>query len=730
MHSKTLKGLLAAGVSLFSFNVAVAQEAPKSASPPRAATVDELVVTAQRRSERYVDVPTSVSVVTAAQLATSGVSSSRDLRLLTPGLNITLQGTFIQPTIRGVGTSVTGTGADPNVAVYVDGVYQASQGSTLFDFNNIEQIETLKGPQGSLYGRNATGGAIVVTTKAPSLTEMSGNAEASYGRFHEVRASGYVNIPVSDQLAVSVAAYGRKNDGYVKNVFLNEDAAITKTSGVRARVLFQPSDSLRFILTGAHTNQSDTTAYSYSPLNGNTPQAGSLGQALGRAHETRKIALDTRPYNKLEMNSANLNGQWTGAWGTLTSISSYTDVEFPFWTDLDGTERRVQSFRAIPQTQRTETQEFIYASPDTGRFSWIGGLYYYHDRSHTQAQVFVGGNPLPFPPLRPDVHVTATAYAAYAEGTFDLTDRLHLTAGGRYSSEKKHAENNDGPGGVLMLDATKTFNAFTPHVALRYDVTSQSSAYASYSQGFKSGLFDGAATGTCTTIANPTCPFKGVPVKPEKVRAYEAGYKYNAGGTVFSTAVYYSQYKNIQINALNAQNLQVLYNAAAGEIYGADAELTIDLTENLNLHVGGAYTHAEYTKFPLGQNFVPLPAGGNAQVTGDDAGNHLIRSPEFTAFASGTYTQPLPVGSLRSTLTVSYSDSFFWQVDNRLKQPSFTIVNAQVSWISPSERWKVTVFGDNLTDERTEIYVREATVGDFASYSKPRSYGIGLAVNF
>ena len=725
-NSQFVLGLMATAASTLLPGVVLAQTA---ATAPNA--LEEVVVTAQRRSERYVDVPASVSVVTAQQLASSGVEGSRELRLLTPGLNITQQGTYVQPTIRGVGTTVTGTGADPNVAIYVDGVYISSQGSALFDFNNIEQIETLKGPQGTLYGRNATGGAIVVTTKAPSLTERSGNAEVGYGSFNEWRLSGYVNLPINDKLAVNLAAYRRDNDGYTNNVALNnEDSSFTRSSGVRLRVLVQPVDDLRVILSAAHIDQSDNTAYSYAPLNNNTPQRTSVAAEIGRNKDYKHIALNTRPSNKLDYTAVHLNVDWTNTWGTLTSISSYADTRYPFYTDLDGTERNIQSFRAEPQTQRTTTQELIYTSPHMGRFSWIGGLYYYHDDSHTSVQVSVGGNALPFPPFRPDVNVTANAYAAYAEGTFDITNQLHLTAGGRYSSEKKHALNRDGPGGVLMLDAERTWDSFTPHVALRYDITSQSSAYANYSEGFKSGLFDGGATGTCTTVTNPTCPFKGVPVQPEKVRSYEAGYKYNAGRNIISAAAYFTQYKNIQINALNALNQQVLYNAAAGEIYGAEAEYSGQITTDLSLHAGMAYTHTEYTNFPLGQNFVPLPAGGNQQVTADDSGNKLIRSPEFTAFASATYRHDLPVGSVESNLTVSYSDSYFWHVDNRLKQPSFTIVNAQISWLSPGDRWKVTLFGDNLSNEHTELYVREAVVGDFASYSKPRSYGVSVAVHF
>ena len=706
-----------------------ATQSPPGNQPP---TVQEIVVTSQRRAERFVEVPASVSVVTATELTASGVTGTRQLRLLTPGLNITQQGLYTQPTIRGVGTTVTGPGADPNVAIYVDGVYQANQGAALFEFNNIEQIETLKGPQGSLYGRNATGGAIVVTTKSPSLQRASGSLDVSYGRFNEVRASAYGNLPLTDKLAANIAVYDVYNDGYTRNVALNDKhSSYTRGFGFRGKLLWQPADNLRFVLTGARIHQSDNTAFSYEPFQGNTPQKGTKAAYFG-LYDHSHIALNTEPSAKADTTALSLNADWSGAWGKLTSITSWASIDTPFVTDLDGTEVNFQSFVSNPQTDKTITQEFVYASPKYDRFSWIGGLYYYSDQAESVVHISVFGTPLPFPPFRPDARQDTEAYAAYAEGTLDILHNLHLTAGGRYSSEEKHATNHDGVGGVLMLDARHTWTAFTPHIALRYDITADSSAYLNYSEGFKSGLFDAGNTGACTKAAfgTPACPSAGVPVQPEKVRAYEGGLKYNMGSTVLSAAAYYNKYKNIQINALNALNQQVLYNAAAAEIYGFDFEVSKRLVENLTVHAGGAYTHSKYTKFPLGQNFTPLPGGGNAQVTADDAGHQLVRSPDFTTFVTASYDHDLPTGSMDASATVSYSDSYFWNVDNRLKQPAFTIVNARFSWLSPDRHWTVSVFGDNLTDERTMVYVREAVVGDLVSWSKPRSFGVGVGVSF
>lgn len=698
-----------------------------------AASGGEIVVTAQRRSERYVEVPASVSVTTAEQLNDSGITNSHELRLLTPGLNVTQQGLYTQPTIRGVGTSVTGPGADPNVAIYVDGVYQPNQGAALFDFANIERVETLKGPQGTLYGRNATGGALVVTTRAPSLDAQSGRFEASYGSFNESVVSAYYNLPISDTFAMNFALYNRQNDGYTDNVITGEDSSVSEALNVRVRALIQPTENLRFLLTASHTDSFDSTAFSYTPINNNAIGGAATQAAQFGLNDREHIALNTSPSAEVNAWAFNLNTELTGSWGTLTSITSFATVDTPFSTDLDGTENDIQSFFVNPQEAETYSQELIYTSPQMGAFSWLGGILYIHDKALSDVQVCLGTTCPPSPPLAPYASQETSASAIFAEGTIDLTPDWHLTLGGRYSLEEKDAQNrNATPDGPLMLDAHDEWEAFTPRLALRYDLTDNSSAYVSYSEGFKSGLFDAGATGACNaaTLGTAACPSPGTPVEPEEVRAYEVGYRYSARGTTLSLAAFFNEYENIQINALNASNLQVLYNAAAGEISGAEAEFSTSFNANWSLRSGVAYTHAEYTDFPAGQNFVPVGTGGNAQVLGDNSGNQMIRSPEWTAFGALTYTQPLSVGSLESTLTAAYTDSYFWHVDNRLEQPAYTMINANLTWYAPGDRWHVRLFGDNLSDEEVQLYVREATVGDFASYGKPRSWGIAIGAQF
>lgn len=683
-------------------------------------TGDEVVVTAQRRSERLVDVPISISVQSAEELDLAGVSGTDELELVTTGLNFVQQGSFVQATVRGVGTTVTGTGADPNVAIYVDGVYQPNMTGALFEFNNIDQIQVLKGPQGTLYGRNATGGAIVVTTKSPDLEDFNASFSASYGSFNERKVQGYMNIPLGEHLAFNIAALGRKNDGYTQNVARGgEDTSTNDTLGIRAKLLFEPDDHFRAVLSGNYINQSDNAAFAYVPTASSSFPA-TVGAGFGRNYDD-KVSLNSAPTSKIRGSSVSLQADWNYDWGTLTSITSYADLIYPFSTDLDGTELNFQSFNAVPQNQNTTTQEFIFTSPDTGRFSWIGGVYVYEDDQLTWAKVFVNGG------LAANLYANqeTSAYAVYAEGTFDITERLHITAGARYSSEEKHATLNIGPGGPTALNQTHRWDDVTPRLALRYEVDDHSSAYISYTEGFKSGLYNAGSAST-------------TPVEPETVSAYEVGYRYASGGTLFSAAAFFSNNKNIQANAFTPGNIQILLNAAEGEIYGAEANLKYEFNENWSINSGAAYTHAEYKDYPgavfysaNGAAPCPLaPTVGLCQISRNAAGNEMVRSPQITAFANVNYVRPVSYGEVVASATVSYSDSYFWDPQNTFTEPSATTINARLGWNAPGEVWKLAVYGDNLSDERTTLFARRATVGDFRSFARPRSFGVSIQRDF
>lgn len=730
-------GLLS-GAACLTPALANAQSAnPQAASQPSATESGDIIVTAQRRAERLVDVPIAISVVSADQLKASGVSNSRDLKLVTPGLNFSTLGAYVQPTIRGIGTSVVGTGASANVASYVDGVYQPNQVAGLFDFNNIEQIQVLKGPQGTLYGRNATGGAIVVSTRMPSLTKASASAEVGYGSFNEWTVSGYANLPLGDELAANFAVFDRTNDGYTENVTTRMRVSRTDSFGVRGRLLFQPHDDLRFIVTGSHVRQHDNTATSYGPFQGNASITGTLAAQLGLSNDHDKVAIFNQPDTLVNADAVSLNSELRGEWGSLTSVTSWARVSAPFIQDQFGIEQNIQSLVLNPSVEQTVTQEITFTSRKMGAFSMIVGLAYFRDVASSAYVICVGANCASTSwPLAQASRQVTNAYAGYAEGTLDLSDRFHLTLGGRYTHEERQAQTRATVSGPLLLNGNKSWGSFTPRAALRYDITPHSSAYIAYTQGFKSGLFDNGnpsdGTLTCSTGLQPQCPSPGVPVNPEKVRSYEAGFKYNRGGLIFSTSAYLYDYSEIQLSSRNIFSGTIaLYNAAKARIYGFEAEGSARLNQNWTIRGGATYTHARFTSFPNARDYTPLPANnGNASIVFDASGKRLIRTPDYTLFGSVNYSQPLPVGRLDSNVTVSHSGRFFWDPSNRLQQPAFTIVNAKATWVSPEDKYHISAFVNNLTDVRQMLYVRSGTNGDLVSYAPPRTWGVSIGVDF
>lgn len=714
MHNKAAVwgGLMvASGLCLPLSNHAYAQQGGSLA-------LEEVVVTAQRRVEMVTDVPIAMTVVSGEDLARAGIDSSRELGLVVPGLHLTEQGSFAQPKIRGVGTSIVGPGADGNVAIYVDGVYQPSQSAALFDFVDVASIEVLKGPQGSLYGRNATGGAIVVSTAPPSFN-VEGSLGVTYARFDESRISAYVTGPLTETVAASIAFMRRSDEGYTKNVVSGKQTSRVSTTSVRGKVLWEPTDDLSATLSARFIDQEDNVALSYAPINGINIAGDTVASALGQS-DTSKISLDFDPVAEVEGGGLTLNLDYETAWGgTLTSITSYSSLNQPFGTDVDGTEVPILGISSTFD-QETWIQELIYATDLADWATLTTGATYYYDESSTVGDQYVGGM------ARPQLigSVDTTAYAVYGEVTVNATDRIALIFGGRYSEEKKEALGRVGAGTAPVVDDSETWYAFTPRASVRYDINQDSSVYFTYSEGFKSGIYN--ITGMDST-----------PVEPEEIKSYEIGYKLNAGRVQLSTSVFYYDYTDIQVYAIDNSSVGAgvsrISNAASAKIQGVDGEFTARLTEEWLLKGGFAYTDTEYEDYVNALVYTPAPGNrGNIGVFRDVSGNELERTPKFTSFATLAYSAPIATGTVGAAITASYNSGYYWDAGNydRLEQDAFTVVNAEVSWTSPSDKYTVTLFGTNLLDEEYYAFVRTSQFGDTASYSRPWSAGVSLDMTF
>jgi iron complex outermembrane receptor protein len=691
---------------------AFAQDATPAVAEEAVQEDGEIVVTAQRREQRLSEVPISITAITGEQLTESGVVSSTDLATVTPGLQYPISGAFAQPTIRGIGTTVTSAGSDPNVALYVDGVYQPSQAANIFNFNNIERIEVLKGPQGTLYGRNATGGAINVTTALPSLTDVKAKLGASYGSFDEVRLNAYVSVPLGGVAALSVAGLYTDDNGYARDILRNVNLANYDERAIRGKLLVQPSDSFQLILAGDWSRKYDSTGYSLKPLNGNTAQNVTI------APDPYDLKLNFSPYSTTESKGGSATLKLDAGDYTLSSITALRRVDAFFKPDLDRTEINASSTEFATR-QRTFTQEFNVASGDIGAFSFVAGAFYYKDRAdHFNFRT----NNVPGVTGRID----SEALAGYAEGTLEF-GQLSVVGGIRYSTEQREYTASRPTGTPLAINAKVRYDAWTPRVSLRYDLGGGTNVYASYNNGFKSGTYNISG-------------FSTVPVRPEEVDAYEVGVKHYSGGMTINAAGFLYNYSDIQVQAIQvATGLTALTNAAKARIYGAELEFNAPVGGGFGVNAGLAYTHGEYTSFPGALITTPRTTGcgvnpnrpcGNTQGPGDASGNVMVRTPELTLNLTGNYEGNVAGGTFRASLTGSYNSGFFWDVGNRVEQPKHLLVNGRLSWGPESGLWRVSLWGRNLTDKRYHLYATDTTQADAVSWARPRSVGVALDLDF
>jgi len=693
---------------------------PSQAADPGA--IEEVVVTAQKRSQRLEDVPISIISLNPEQLEQSGVKNIAQLGEVTPGMLITRSGAQAAPVIRGISSTQSGPGADSPNATYIDGFYQPSKTSNVFDFNNIKSIEVLKGPQGTLFGRNATGGAILIQTLDPSFSPKQ-EVGVSYGRFNDVRANAYISRGLNNNVATDLSVYYRKSDGYLKDFITGKPTAKVEQLNVRSKTTVQASEALKFTLTLEHGDISDGTTLIY-------PVANGTGAVLypGLAHATQPYTTSSwvPTIYDITSNAIYLKAVADVGLGTLTSYTGYRDQKDHFDGELGG--YPALNVRGVfDNPEKVFTQEINLNSKEGGRFSWVTGLFYLYDSANYEnytANVRSG----PFTVTQTqDAVVKTNAWAAFFDGTYKLTDPLSLSLGGRYGSEKKAFDYRSTlrfsppavPPSAPVAIADKTWDSFTPRAVLNYKLAARTNLYGSYSKGFRSGSFNSSAAST-------------KPVDPEKVTAYEVGFKTAARGMRFDTSIYKYDYTNLQVSRLNFDTGvgAILVNAAKAEIYGADAQLSGNLTERFTYNLGAAYTHARYVSFPGAQDYIVNNAGILAQVFVDASGNHLPRTPELSYNLGGEYRQPVGFGTVSFGGNASYRSKMYFSPNERLQQDGYMLVNARVSLSNAAESWKVSFYGTNILNKTYILQTSAGSYGDSRVYGEPRTYGVSANFKF
>jgi iron complex outermembrane receptor protein len=651
----------------------------------------------------------SVAVLPQQTLSNLGVNSVRDLAAVTTGLQVNNSGSYPQPAIRGI-TTINAGAYENNVALFVDGLYQYTAQVLNMDLPNVQNIQVLKGPQGTLYGRNATGGAILIDTIDPG-DAWRGNAEVTYGRFDDTRARGYVAGPLSSTIGVSLAGTHRETDGYYKKASRTTPGEFDghtfglKQDSLRAKLKADLTGAFRVTLGYNYMRASDPRGVFFtatenvaSPYTGaNATRPTGLGEVAGDA-----FALDLKQHEgslKLELD--------TGI-GTLRSVTGYTHGKLRTTYDADGTYNAGSySDSIIHDKTWQESVDFSVNAIDNLDLI-VGGNYYHittrYDPDYANVAYLAPTGSLPGTPLGDYRKLqeiffwrTKEAWAAFVDATFHATDRLSINVGGRYSKETQDvaAEKHSfctvtagctvsgaliPLGGITATPYTRASSAqgsrykkFTPRVSIRYELAPRTNIYASYSQGFRAGEWN-----SVPPIDGNIALWKTLgQIGQESVDAFEIGFKTANSRMRFDVAGFYYDYNDLQLSYTTfvpPTNTAVvsLQSVPKAKVYGIEASLDYEVVENFNVRAGATWLHARYgdgaifvgssvNKAGTGYNTNsdPLKVLPNqSAVAMDISGMQMARAPDFTAFLGFDYLIPQGDGGIRIAANAKYTDSY------------------------------------------------------------------------
>ena len=683
-----------------------------------ASAFGDIVVTATRREARLQDVPVAVTAITGAGLAAADVSTLRTLTQVVPGFIGSRNMGVFQPVIRGVGSTGISIGDEPNIATYVDGVYQPESAANWIDLVEVERVEVLRGPQGTTFGRNATGGLINVITPDPSF-DFRGKASVRVGRMRndagDYDARMYVTGPISETAALDFASLFRKNDGYIKDLVRGGTLGGQRVIDLRSKLLLKPADNVKVVLTGEFFDQQSTTN-APQPIDGNTLGRAFPGVILPRGpwetSLTRVPVLDLRRWTAALHVSVDL--------GTvnLESTSGFLNLRWYQETDSDASNIDFGNFPALFATE-SGSSELKLSSTNAGPFQWLVGGYFYQFGGHSNLSPFsttTPPSPLVGPHLQPEL--SGRSFAGFGEGTYELAGGLFVTLGGRYTTEKRSFTQILN-GNTVVNDVSKTFNKFNYKVGARYEITSRTNVYATHSTAFKSGVYNMAAT-------------LSTPVLPEEITAYEVGLKTDPLPWLrINLATYYYDYKNLQLQARAANSpAYILQNAANAEIYGGELETFISPFDGLKLRAAVAYTHARYKDFTAAQGFIPRATGGNIVATADASDNVMTRAPKWSGNFGADYTTAMGGGTFGAGANLSWSSRVYYDFLNIFSQPSYALTNASIFWTPDSEAWKASLWVTNLTNEKVFQTIRPGAFSTDGFYEQPRKIGASFEVRF
>jgi iron complex outermembrane recepter protein len=751
----------------------------------------EITVTAQRHVENAQKAPISVVPITPDVALNAGAVSTDMLAQLVPGVQMGHEIDAATTFIRGIGPNSNGTGEESSVAVYLDDIYIPTGDASIFQLNAISGIDVLKGPQGTLFGRNATGGVIQVHTQDPQF-DPSADFEGGYGNYGTFAGNAYLTSKVIEDVASNLAVYiTDRQNGWGHDVVTGQEAFTAEDWGVRNKWLWTPAPSTRILLAGdfAYTrgevglgfNQIPqfvaAGGHGYCPGEGGddgNPQTfpitfkcpGAPGATYVGGYNTSDNENDVSAvkHTTLELKAEQELGFAKGVsitgWQNMTGFAQFNQ-DGSAYGDIDG---------RLVQRDRNLSQELQLLSPDEAsyalRFNWIVGAFYMDDNAGYGPNAKLAGIAEGFPTasvppsyyLNLTDNVRTTSVAGYMQGTALIAADTHLTLGARYTVDKRlftggvwFSDSIPEVGGLPVCDvaaiacpttpatpgASRRWPMATYRVALDHEFTDDLMGYVSWNRAVKSGQFDTFGTAAGGPANNP-------PVNPEVLKSIETGMK----------SEWLDHHLQVNLSAFhyNVQNLQMaiivaggtkLINAASAQVNGGELSVKVIPLNHLTLSGGLSILYGHYESFKnapdyfppnayyAGSNIASPSCTPNGTYTCNASGLDLIRAPHYGANFSANYVIPSSVGDFDLNANVSYTDSFYWFPDESMKQPVVNLLNASVKWTNPSRRYDLRLWGANLTGAEYYSFGSEAIAyGQQFSPAPPRMFGVTAGMHF
>jgi iron complex outermembrane receptor protein len=717
-----------------------ASSGPQSHSGPAPQQLETIIVTAQKRRQNVQNTPLTVTTFSGRSLQAAGVTKVEDLQNVNPSLNISAQGDVQTVFMRGLGNSVTTVGNEASVPIYIDDVYYVNADTAYLDLPNISRVEALEGPQGTLFGRNASSGVVSIYTRDPGPDRVL-EATFGYASYNDPSIQLYASSPITNNLAADFSLSWRDQyGGWGVNLVPGDQRPTYRAEdlNLRSKVIWKPTDETTVKLIAYYvessSEQSQISSFYSGTYGGGLDATGTIliPPQFQNGFYNTNLNTDERVRSHSVGGSGRIDQDL--GFADLTSITAARyDNEF-YIADGDGTQFPISEYdlHAVDRQYSEEVQ--IKSKPDLP-YSWILGAYYLnavegYDPTAISGVAYGGGTILG--KYYPGIGLSSIdivgeqrtqSYAGFGQGTVPVPfiPDTKLTFGLRYTVDAIHGfgqeygDNFEFPLPGTLEDNRQTFHKLTEKVALDHHFTKDIMGYFSYSVGYKAGLYN-------------TLPMSAEALKPEVNNAYEVGLKtelldhtLRVNGDLFRSDVTNPQVQSSQ------NGLEVLLNAQAARSQGAEAQADALLAEGLHVRVSGTYLDSYYTGFTDAPEFLQRPEGGAEIVTIDATGRQLPRASKFKFVGGVNYEyDPETIGNFNFDLNAEYTSKFYWDPANNIAQNAFVVVNSSLSY-TPAAFTKVrfTFWVRNLTGAKyySNEYEEAATAGFAATPAAPRVFG-------